>query len=206
VIVKVDIEDFFGTINSLMIKKALRKEKVPDGYIDEILNCCTLNDALPQGSPASPFLANLVFKDTDKRLGGLAGNFDAVYSRYADDLCFSSNNPELNLILPPLEWILHQAGFKVNKKKTRILRQGKRQIVTGVVVNKESNVPRELRRNTRARIFKLKMAALQDKVIDQNEYKSLYGLSSYIRGISPESGAKLSRSLKEIDSIMSVKQ
>ena len=206
VIVKVDIEDFFGSVTSAMIITALRHERLPSSYVNEIVEVCTLKGTLPQGASSSPLLSNIVFKEADCRMAGLALKFKAVYSRYADDLCFSSNRRRLNLILPQLEWILNDCKFALNKKKTQVIRKGCRQIVTGVVVNKKAGVPRDLKRNTRARIFKLKMRLLNGSAIDPEEYASLKGLSAYIRGISPESGAKLSRSLKEIDFLSSMKK
>jgi retron-type reverse transcriptase len=199
VIVKVDIEDFFGSVTSTMIITALRKEKLQSEYINEMVEVCTLNAVLPQGAPSSPLLSNIVFKEADYRIAGLAKKFRATYSRYADDLCFSSNNYKLNLILPELEWILNSCEFKVNHKKTQVIRKGCRQIITGVVVNKKAGAPRELGRNARARIFSLKMDLLKKGYFDQEECDSLKGLAAYIRGISPESGAKLSRSLKELE-------
>ncbi len=204
VIVKVDIEDFFGSVTSAMITTALRHEKLPSNYINEIVEACTLKGALPQGAPTSPFLANLALKEADCRMAGLAKKFNATYSRYADDLCSSSNNHKLNLILAQVEWILNDCKFALNKNKTRVTRKGNRQIITGIVVNKKAGVPRELKRNARARIFKQKMRLLHDGAIDPKECASLKGLAAYLRGISLESGAKLSRSLKEIDAISSV--
>jgi RNA-directed DNA polymerase len=100
---------------------------------------------LPQGTPTSPAIANLVAFRLDHRLTGLAANLDATYTRYADDLTFSGG---LDLgrctkrLTALVALIAGEEGFTLNHRKTRVLRQGGRQMVTGVVVNARPNLPR----------------------------------------------------------------
>jgi hypothetical protein len=83
VIVKCDIEDFFGSTTGSMVAKALTNCNLNKETVNDICEICLLNNALPQGAPSSSLLSNLAFMDLDKRLAGLAKKFKATYSRYA---------------------------------------------------------------------------------------------------------------------------
>lgn len=100
---------------------------------------------LPQGAPTSPALANLAAWHLDVRLAGLARSFGARYTRYADDLAFSGDR-EFSLRTTPflaaVKEIANDEGFHLNSGKTRIMRRGGRQRVTGIVVNEHVNVSR----------------------------------------------------------------
>jgi hypothetical protein len=100
---------------------------------------------LPQGAPTSPALANLCAYRLDCRLAALARSVDAQYTRYADDLAFSGAEA---LERCARRFHVHvcrialEEGFEVHTRKTRFMRQGVRQQLAGVVVNRRPNVPR----------------------------------------------------------------
>jgi RNA-directed DNA polymerase len=106
-----------------------------------------------QGAPTSPGLCNAIALRLDRRLAGLARKLEFSYTRYADDLSFSGNDSGR---IPPLErlatQIIEAEGFRVNDQKTRIMRRGSRQTVTGVGVNDVLGVSRQERRRIRAMI------------------------------------------------------
>ena len=98
---------------------------------------------LPQGSPVSPMLTNAICDSLDHQLAGLAQRFGLTYTRYADDITFSSMHNvyhEGGVFLTELKRIIHRQGFTINEKKTRLQRRGMRQEVTGLVVNEKANV------------------------------------------------------------------
>lgn len=100
---------------------------------------------LPQGSPTSPTLTNILCKKLDRRLNGLANRFSATYTRYADDITFSSShniytNEEFNKELKRI--IEEDQKLVINPKKTRLQKAGYRQEATGLVVNNKVNVRR----------------------------------------------------------------
>ncbi len=100
---------------------------------------------LPQGAPTSPSLANFAAWHLDVRLHGLARSFDANYTRYADDLAFSGDGTFAQrtcTFLSAVEDIARDEGYALNKRKTRVMRRGGRQRVTGLVVNDHLNLPR----------------------------------------------------------------
>jgi hypothetical protein len=100
---------------------------------------------LPQGAPTSPLLANICSYRLDCRLAGLAGSAGATYTRYADDLAFSGS-AEFERVVERfglhVAAICMEEGFHVNYRKTRIMRQGVRQHLVGLVANKHPNVIR----------------------------------------------------------------
>jgi RNA-directed DNA polymerase len=103
------------------------------------------NPHLPQGAPTSPALANLTAWRLDARLLGLANTRGANYTRYADDLAFSGDDAlgeKIKAFLATVEEIVSDEGFALHGRKTRIMRRGARQRVTGLVVNEHLNVSR----------------------------------------------------------------
>jgi RNA-directed DNA polymerase len=202
VVIKLDLVDFFGSTTKEMVYKALRQGGVDHDTAASIAQTCTLNGALPQGAPTSPFLSNLVLRDLDFRMAGLAGKgshrWPVAYSRYADDLVCSSNDPKLNHLLPAICYVVGQAGYEVNRRKTRVLRRNLRQIVTGVVVNRKVNLPRDLRRTLRARLHNLKCSVLNGGVLDGKGLASASGMVSYARSVRAEVGVRFGQDLREI--------
>ena len=100
---------------------------------------------LPQGSPSSPMLANLAVRQLDSRLAGWALCADASYTRYADDLAFSGGQAlarRVDAFIRGVNRIVESEGHSVNFTKTRVARQGVRQTVTAIVVNRQLNIPR----------------------------------------------------------------
>ncbi|WP_229263477.1 reverse transcriptase family protein [Duganella dendranthematis] len=101
---------------------------------------------LPQGSPCSPALANLCAYRLDIRLTALAQSLGASYSRYADDLVFSGDHDfarAAERFHIQVAAIALEEGFRVNTRKTRLMREGTRQQVTGVVINRHPNIARD---------------------------------------------------------------
>jgi RNA-directed DNA polymerase len=169
VLVAIDIKDFFPSITTEMVK-SLFQNSVKELQNDEellnlILEILTHRGSLPQGSPASPTISNLIFKEIDGELRAIALRFNARYTRYADDLYFSSKvYPSLAKIIPGVEKILKNHGFILNSEKSRVSRRGQRQVVAGVVVNNGVSVGRKKIRILRAEIDKFEKALLSRNI------------------------------------------
>lgn len=120
---------------------------------------------LPQGAPSSPIITNLITRILDYRIVKVAKKYRFTYTRYADDLTFSTNRDlysnklkarnELANFIKEIRKIIEGSGFTINDKKTRLSDQSQRQEVTGIVVNKKLNVKREYFKNTKAMAFHL---------------------------------------------------
>ena len=98
---------------------------------------------LPQGAPTSPIITNIVCRRLDHILTGVAKRFGMKYSRYADDITFSSMHDiysEHGDFRKELDRVIKDQGFVLNDQKTRLQKQGYRQEVTGLVVNQKVNV------------------------------------------------------------------
>lgn len=153
-VLNLDLKDFFPSIPQARVWKRLQLP--PFNFPVEIANilaglCCTFDDdvktnVLPQGSPASPLLTNAICDKLDRRLKGVAKRFGLHYSRYADDITFSSMHNvyhEGGEFRTEVERIISDQGFTLNPAKTRLLKTGRRQEVTGLTVNAFANVPRK---------------------------------------------------------------
>lgn len=181
-VLNIDLKDFFHSFNLYRVKFGLLHEiwgikniskfkKENEEAFDRIkelafiIAClCThpfeidgeLKTVLPQGSPTSPTLTNILCKKLDRRLTGLANRFGATYTRYADDITFSSphniyeevENPVLNQkgayddFLYELKRLIKEEKLTINPKKTRLQKAGYRQEATGLIVNDKVNVRR----------------------------------------------------------------
>ncbi|MBI4231998.1 RNA-directed DNA polymerase [Candidatus Peregrinibacteria bacterium] len=209
VVVRIDIKNFFPSITNKQVVYALIKEGIAKGNAEEIAGFCTLNDKLPQGAPTSPFLSNVVFKQSDYRLAGLARRwlgkrYATSYSRYADDLIFSSNYEHLNHIYYPVSKILEDEGFEINDEKFRVYRNSKRQIVAGVVVNVKPNILRNERRKLRAFLYNAKKAILEGRNPEIN-LSVVRGKIAHINGVNPAIGGGFLAELRNIEELLKVK-
>lgn len=161
-----DLHDFFGTIHFGRVRAFFQKNKDfrLDPKIAEILaHICCYNGGLPQGSPCSPVVSNLIAHAVDTRLAKIAKKHGCTYTRYADDLTFSTNLPRFPTEIATCDesshkWmpgasickVIASSGFLINDKKTRMQYQGSRQEVTGLTVNRKVNVTSTYRETTRA--------------------------------------------------------
>jgi len=174
-VLNIDLEDFFPSINFGRVRGFLinnRDFALKPNVATIIAQIACNENALPQGSPCSPVLSNLIAHLLDMHLVKLASNAGCTYSRYADDLTFSTNKkefpPEIAISVgddgpEPHLWLLGDAlhaavtrsGFSINPKKTHCMYRTSRQEVTGLVVNEKVNVRGEYRQNVRAMVNKL---------------------------------------------------
>jgi RNA-directed DNA polymerase len=191
VVVGVDIADFFPNVRFAAVRKGFQQLGYPYSVAVDLANLCTLKGALPQGAPTSPALSNMACVRLDKRLAGLAGSQGHYYSRYADDLTFSSDNPRLPSILPFVRQILAEEGFQLREDKTRISRSGQRQLVNGIVVNHSATLPREHVRLLRAAMHRLAMGDRDTVKVssrrpgDRDSIQVLQGHLAFLKMIDP---------------------
>jgi hypothetical protein len=147
-VLNIDIKNFFKSITKKMIIERLsykpfsiHRRSIINRIIAEIV---TFNDYLPTGSPTSPIVSNIVLKEFDYSMVMFSKKYGLTYSRYADDLTFSTNKPhDFKSIINSLQQRVAKFGFKLNKDKTRLQCSGSRQIVTGLVVNSKVSVKKE---------------------------------------------------------------
>lgn len=150
----IDIKDFFPTIHYGRIKAVLQlhpiKGSAEMAHLIAHLSC--YKGVLPQGSPLSPVITNIVCQSLDYHLVKLAKHYRCFYSRYADDITFSANKNifQKEKFLSELHSTISKQGFTVNEKKTRLQKHTQRQEVTGIIVNQKSNLKRDYVKKVRA--------------------------------------------------------
>lgn len=145
-------------------------------------------ESLPQGAPTSPALSNIAFSSCDHKLQQEAEARRLVYTRYADDLSFSSNDVDkLNEMKSVCERILRDTPFQLNHEKTRVMTAKGRIIVTGLVLNRGwPSVGRKRKRLVRSQIHRL--IVKRDAGVDKD---SLFGMLSFIRSVEPDTYERL---------------
>ena len=152
-----DLENFFPSIEQPRVWK--RFQLPPFNFNQQIASilaglCCIKEKkgngefryVLPQGAPTSPLITNAICDNLDRKLSGLARRFGLHYSRYADDITFSSMHNvyhENGEFISELKRIIESQGFHINNKKTRLQKFGQRQEVTGLTVSNRVNTSRE---------------------------------------------------------------
>jgi hypothetical protein len=125
----------------------------------------------------------------DRRLGGLARQLSVAYTRYADDLAFSTDEPRvLGSLRHRVAQIVSDEGFRLNPAKTRLMRAAGRQTVTGVVVNRTLGLSRPERRRLRAALHQLPRLPAADR---DREAARLKGKLAYVAMLNPEQAARL---------------
>jgi RNA-directed DNA polymerase len=165
-LLNVDLEDFFGSINYGRVYGLLSSSpfNLPKAVAAAITKACILDNKLPQGAPTSPIISNMICSRMDSELSKLAKSHGCIYTRYADDLTFSSRTRPIALatrerqadgtysygVSTTLATIIEANGFRINFSKIRMSSREHRQEVTGLIVNKRLNVKRRLVREVRA--------------------------------------------------------
>lgn len=171
-VLNLDLKDFFHSFDRNKVKLAfmyppfnLRGNKEKEKMAFLLASLCThpfeiegeTNAVLPQGSPTSPTITNILCERLDRRLNGLAKRFGANYTRYADDITFSSSQDIYHIEEKPilnqksrydnfraeLERLIEEEKLSINPKKTRLQKAGYRQEATGLIVNEKVNVRRK---------------------------------------------------------------
>ncbi|MEK9845709.1 retron St85 family RNA-directed DNA polymerase [Thalassospira sp.] len=158
-VLNVDIKDFFPSISKGQVVTIFTSIGYSVPVAEMLADLCCYNDRVPQGAPTSPALANLVLSNLDHELHHLAKATGCKYSRYADDLTFSSERRIEMSFFEAVKSAVRRYGFSLKSSKTRFSGRGNRMEVTGVVINDTLQPPRKWRKNTRAKIHTLKNAS-----------------------------------------------
>lgn len=168
-----------------------------------LANARLRNAHLPQGAPTSPALSNLAAWRLDRRLAALASGFGATMTRYADDLAFSGDETfarALRFFIPRVAAIVIEEGFRVNYRKTRVMRRGKRQTLCGVVVNDTANLPRRERDRLRATLFNAARFGLDNQNRERRPdlRRHLEGRVAWAVALNPSTRRRLTDLLMQI--------
>nr|WP_240895148.1 reverse transcriptase family protein [Kineococcus siccus] len=223
VVVRMDLSAFFASVGAARVYGEFRRLGYPEAVAHLLTGLCThrtpltvlrtlpaggraedrfrlrqwLSAAhLPQGAPTSPALANLVAGPLDRRLAGLADSMGLRCTRYADDVTFSGG-PQLRSgagrLVRCVTAIAAEEGFVVNGDKTRVRGAEQRQVVTGIVVNERTSVPRDEFDRLKALLHNAVRSgpALQNRRGHPDFRAHLAGRVSWVEAVSPAKGRRL---------------
>lgn len=244
-VISLDLKDFFPSISYKRVKKLFQKF----GYSEQLSTLFALltthnevdklnvdgeiyyaqkvdketgqpNRFLPQGSPASPAITTLIAYKMDKRLEGLAKKMGFTYTRYADDLTFSSNldlkkdekntDKIIGSLLYFVKKVVTSEGFEVHPDKTHIMRKGNQQKVTGIIVNQNADnklgIDRKMLRKFRAFLHQTSKTGWQSNEKHKDKKwgthtdpkQAALGFASFIKMVDAEKGEKFIEQINAI--------
>jgi hypothetical protein len=231
VVLRMDLQNFFPSFPAARIQTVFRTMGYPESVADLLGGICTnatprdawkeaAPDAdrqvlwearalysqphLPQGAPTSPMLANICCYRMDCRLTGLAESAGAGYTRYADDLAFSGGQEfekSVDRFSTHVAAILMEEGFTVHHRKTRIMRQGVRQHLAGLVANQHINVIRADFDRLKATLTNCVRLGTESQNRDVHPlFRShLEGRVGFVEMINPAKGKRLRRILEQVE-------
>jgi len=213
VVINQDLKNFFPTVTYNRIKGVFTSF----GYSDQVATIFALicsepkivdisllgkdyyaqqgTRFLPQGSPCSPAITNVICRKLDFRLNGLAKKYGFDYTRYVDDITFSGTQKQyenINKILKYSRHIVKDENFNLHPEKLRIMKRNNRQEVTGIVVNEKANIPKKSLKRFRALLFQIEKDGIVDKYWNKNGnvLAQIDGFANYIYQIDKEKGIK----------------
>ena len=189
-VLNIDLKDFFhsfhfGRIRGFFLKN--KHFKLTDEVSTVLAQLSCFEGRLPQGAPTSPILANMIFQIVDMRILKIAKKYHCDYTRYADDLTFSTNEKKFAEnhidLLNTLKKEIERSGFSINEDKTNLMYKDSRQVVTGLVVNEKINIIHTYYRKARSMANHLYKTG--EFYIDGNKgsLKQLEGIFSFINQI-----------------------
>lgn len=200
IMLKLDIKSFFDSISFDMVRKAFKQLNFDDYQALSLARLCTYKGRLPQGAPTSPMLSNIIMKNFDATVSKFCLSHSIEYTRYCDDMVFSGNFDPKPLVAF-IKTVLYENGFRLNKRKVKIIKQGQRQMALGVVLNEKEQVSKEYRRKIRQEIYYCKKFSPENHLLHTNNekyvctdgtaitelyQKNLYGRIQYALQINPD--------------------
>jgi RNA-directed DNA polymerase len=230
VVLRMDLRDFFPTFGGVRIQNLFRTLGYPEAVADLLGGICTnatprdiwdeiaadLGPAaveqvrrlyarphLPQGAPSSPALANISFYRLDCRLSAFAESAGARYTRYADDLAFSGGEgleKRVERFGLHIAASLLEEGFALNHRKTRVMRQGVRQYLAGLVTNRHPNVMRRDFDRLKAVLTNCARSGPESQNREgRPRFRAhLEGRVAFVENVNPEKGRRLRRIFERI--------
>jgi RNA-directed DNA polymerase len=206
-VLNVDLKEFFPSINFGRVRGMLMGQPygLQPSVATVLAQICCHNNQLPQGAPTSPILSNMVCARLDGDLQRLAQRHRCMYTRYADDLTFSTNlrtfpeqladhgagwTGDALAVGHELRSVIESNGFRINTGKQRLQFRGWHQGVTGLTVNKFPNVPRRFVRQIRAMLHAWERYGLEAA---QQEFREKYNRRSRHPDAPPPSFGRVLR-------------
>lgn len=206
-LINIDLENFFPTITfervrglyqsfgysgyiaSLLAMLCTYCERIPLEIKGEIKYIKTSDRILPQGSPASPMITNIICRTMDMRIYGLCDKLGFTYTRYADDMSFSylgnTDTFSIGNFLNSINKIIEAEGFHMKKEKTHILRKNNRQYITGIVINNEEiGVPKKWVKILKASIYNAQKLKDSGGLVSNKTIHEISGKIAWLKSVN----------------------
>ncbi len=213
IVIRIDLKDFFSSITFHRIRGLFESTGYNQGVATVLALLCSDTNkeiivegstkyylskgsrSLPQGACTSPALANIISRNLDNRLRKYSEKAGWIYSRYADDLIFSTKEESASAhrLIRAVEMIIDNEGFKVNTNKTRIMRSPSRQTVTGLLVNNEVRLSKKDLRRLRAFLHRCSKKGIEavSQDIGKDAKSVAKGNIAYVQMVSPSIAEKI---------------
>jgi hypothetical protein len=212
-LINMDLQDFFpsitferirgvfkslgysGHISTLLAMLCSFSERIPIEVRGVTKHVAVTRRILPQGSPASPMITNIICRRLDNRLEGLCKKFSYTYTRYADDMSFSTNEEikdSVGKFCGIVNKIVKEEDFEIHLKKTRFLRPNNQQSVTGIVINGDQiGVPKKWVKRVRASLHHFRMMIENKEKLPEGFLTQLSGRISWLHNVNSERYSKM---------------
>ena len=177
-ILKLDISNFFENISYVDVYNIFKEYGFSNGLCGVLAHLTTYDEYLPQGAPTSPYLSNLVMRKFDYIIGKWCKKHNINYTRYSDDMTFSMNEYNKELIRF-VRVNLYKYGLELNNEKICLINNSSQQKITGIVVNNKIQVDSKYRKTIRQEVY----------------YINKYGVDEHIKRINIEDKKKYLDSL-----------
>lgn len=215
-LIKLDVSGFFSSISELQVYRVFRSLHYQRLVAFELARLCTFAPAdsprylranwlnwhkdgiqiyshrgqgfLPQGAPTSPMLSNLVMRNLDSELADLGRHHGTRYTRYSDDMTFSTRcktltRPLARSLINEVRDCIMSAGLRLNGGKTTIVPPGSRKVVLGLLVDgSEPALSRDFRMNLRQHLYFLDKYGPVEHAKSRN-FDTIWGMRRHIRGL-----------------------
>jgi RNA-directed DNA polymerase len=197
---KIDFENFFASIRFADVKSLLEKVSpnlpflLSEEDIDVVAKLVTRRGELTIGAPSSPIISNAIMYDFDDHMSHLATRWSSVYSRYADDIVFSTSSPRVleNLLKDVRQHLDVQSSpkLRINEKKVAFLSKKRRVRITGLVVDcrHDISIGRAAKRKLKALIHRFVLGKL-----DLPTTSYLKGYLGYVMSVEPKLAGSLQK-------------
>lgn len=184
-----DMEEFFPSISIRRVAKTFLLIGYSKAVSEVLALLCTCNGNLPQGAITSPSMSNLITAKLDRRIAGYTSKRNITYTRYADDITLSSNNPvTLHKSLARILKIIKSEHFKPNMSKLRILGPRRRCSITGLIKNNSEakfGIGKKKKRRMRAVMHHCLFGLSNDAKYTSEA--SIIGWLNYLKSVDRES-------------------
>lgn len=203
VVLRVDLQTFFAHIKPDRLRRCLVDLGLDEGSTATIVDIACVSDGLAAGFATGPVLSNIAFAETDLQLGEFAQSAQLNYTRYADDLVFSGTRVS-DVTLGKIREILESNRWEINHRKTRFMRAGGPQFVTGLYVGlpDRPRIPRRMKRRLRQQLHYLSLygySNCHERVPWTIGHRQAHGWLNYVSSVEPELGSQLSEVFQQVD-------